>query len=555
MRALGIDVSHWDEDWNAEKAKAAGAVFVFIKSSQNTFTDSQFVSNWSKARRAGLLRGAYHYLDYRAPARKQANYFATLLNADPGELPPVVDFEQRPTGTTVSPIGYLKDFVEQLQSLGYTPIIYTSPGFWREYGSRDAYWRRFKLWVAHYTKASAPDPVPPWQTWTFWQYSSKGHGTLYGSESYDMDLNWFNGSLEDLYALAGVYNPNTDLSQRVGGLEKRLSKLERTVGEMLSALEGLTAGGDDTLPPQPSDDETPPDGDESDGDAAPPPDPIPTQDVLYGECIAEVALNVRNGPGVQFKDIAYILRGQRVRVLEQRDGWARIEEPAGWVSLKYLRLETVSEPLETPPPDETPPEPDDVNPQADPVLPTAPGVYAFCQQETAVHSGPSGGFSRVGVLKEKDVVQIVAQQNGWSQIAHPAGWVPQSALKIVTQAVTIARSLNVRQGPGADHPAVDWLVMGQPVRIIQMQKDWAYIYAPTGWCLSAYLERQYSPGDTQYALSILRDLTVYKEASDAAQQEGQLAFGQRVAVLEEKDGWARVQAPIGWCYNAYLQFK
>lgn len=573
MPVLGIDISHYDGDWDARKAKEAGAIFVFVKSSQSNFTDSQFVASWGKAKRAGLLRGAYHYMDYTKPAHTQADYFADLLDADPGELPPVVDFEENvKQNQAVVPLKYLRAFVEQLHSRGYAPIIYTSPAFWGTYGSSDAYWRRYPLWIAHYTSARSPSVPAPWKTWTFWQYSAKGNGTLYGSDSYDMDMNWFNGNLEDLYAISRNYNPDMDVTQRVTGLEKRMNKVEQSVGQILARLDDIIARLPADPPPDPSPDPDPdpvpdPDPDPApdpapDPDPAPQPDPEPdpppVEERIYGVCTAAQALYVRQGPGIVFEPVGYILHGQRVRILEQQDGWARLEEPAGWSSLKYLRLEKESAPVDDLPSDELPvDEPPDDDPNApDLVLPDAPGVYALCQSDDAViRSGPSEGYAVKGHLQRNAVVQVSEQKNGWAHIQPQDGWVRLDDLQIAVEAVVQARSLNVREGPGSDHLATDWLVYGQTVKIIQMEDEWSYIYAPSGWCMDAYLERQYSPSAAQYALSIARGLEVYQDSNQSSKLEGSLAFGQRVKILEEKDGWTRVQAPVGWCSNRYLQFK
>ena len=97
------------------KAKQAGATFVFVKASEATLTDPQFLVNWQKAKEAGLLRGAYHYLDYTKPGADQANYFADLLKNDPGELPPVIDYELRRTDNDPSAaLGFLRDCLDQL---------------------------------------------------------------------------------------------------------------------------------------------------------------------------------------------------------------------------------------------------------------------------------------------------------------------------------------------------------------------------------------------------------------------------------------------------------
>ena len=60
-KALGIDVSFWQDNnttpqqVNWRKAKAAGAVFAFIKASQAAYTDEDFEYNWKEAKAAGIL--------------------------------------------------------------------------------------------------------------------------------------------------------------------------------------------------------------------------------------------------------------------------------------------------------------------------------------------------------------------------------------------------------------------------------------------------------------------------------------------------------------------
>jgi lysozyme len=104
---LGFDASFYQDNnataerINWEKAKAAGARFAIIRASQNLSIDEDFEYNWKEAKRVGIPRGAYHFYDYRngkAPAVTQAEFFWSLLKADPGEIAPSMDFE-RPTIT------------------------------------------------------------------------------------------------------------------------------------------------------------------------------------------------------------------------------------------------------------------------------------------------------------------------------------------------------------------------------------------------------------------------------------------------------------------------
>jgi len=320
MTTLGIDISKWDGVWDAGKAKASGAAFAFLKASQATFMDPQFAANCAKAKAAGVLRGAYHYLDYTKPARDQANYFADLLTANPCELPPVVDYEQiRTDNNGLAARAFLRDFVEQLLSRGYSPSIYTSNSFWIGYGDKaDAYWAKFPLWIAHYTTATTPTVPAPWSSWKFWQYTSKGNGALFGTQGLNVDLNQFNGTMSDLLQFAGISSsvPTTPpaappatpltLEQRLTQLEQRTAALEQKLSAPVPA-------------PVPS---------------TPPPTPATT---LYAVCTA-AGLNLRSGPTAGYPVVGGLVYGQRIKVLERQNGWAHSEVPAGWCSEKYLNF-------------------------------------------------------------------------------------------------------------------------------------------------------------------------------------------------------------------------
>ena len=211
-RTMGIDVSRWQDDnstpqrMNFTKAYDAGARFVFVKASQACWMDEDMLYNWKSAKDALLLRGAYLYLDWTRSAVEQAHFFCNLLEKDPGELPPVVDFERRK--------GVPNDAVDRLEiacniieeRLNKFAIIYTSPYYWREYGSEDEWWNLHDLWIANY-EVIKPYVPAPWDKWTFWQWTDKGNGKLFGAESYGLDMNWFNGSFDALIAYAGATLP------------------------------------------------------------------------------------------------------------------------------------------------------------------------------------------------------------------------------------------------------------------------------------------------------------------------------------------------------------
>ena len=227
----GIDVSHWQNDKSTPqkmdfiKAVKMGAKFVYIKVSERGGIDSDFVYNWKAAKDAGLLRGGYHFLRWDLSGLLQARIFCDILGTDPGELPPVADFEAPNQGSLYPSNSLLEQFLVEVETrTKRKPMIYTSPGYWGVHGRNkttkafDAKWAYYHLWVAHYMKTytagvSKPDELEPWKSnkkpWKFWQYTASGDGLAYGAESKAIDLNWFNGTLDELEKFAGVSGGTT----------------------------------------------------------------------------------------------------------------------------------------------------------------------------------------------------------------------------------------------------------------------------------------------------------------------------------------------------------
>jgi lysozyme len=81
----GIDVSHHQGaiDWTA--VKAARVEFAFIKASEGgDFRDREFARNWEAARKAGVVRGAYHFFTFCTPGLAQADNFVATIGGSPG---------------------------------------------------------------------------------------------------------------------------------------------------------------------------------------------------------------------------------------------------------------------------------------------------------------------------------------------------------------------------------------------------------------------------------------------------------------------------------------
>ena len=76
----GIDVSYWNAGIDWPKVRATGQRFAITKATEGiTYKDPTFNNNWSGAKAAGLLRGAYHFFRCNVDAQKQADYFINYV--------------------------------------------------------------------------------------------------------------------------------------------------------------------------------------------------------------------------------------------------------------------------------------------------------------------------------------------------------------------------------------------------------------------------------------------------------------------------------------------
>jgi GH25 family lysozyme M1 (1,4-beta-N-acetylmuramidase) len=216
---LGNDISSWqrsnprtkgDVDFN--KMKLAGSNYCFFRAYFGTRKDVDFDTYWNDC--AGILpRAAYYFPITAFTIKEQTKLFVNLLKPDMGEFKPVMDVERY--NGTVNPASdwdYAAKAIED--GLGITPTLYTGRYMWQDdvfdSGNPKYNFERLDLWIAAY---GYPYPIlpKPWTTWKFWQWGEgKGQGLKFGVESLDIDMDSFNGNLNDFNAYIGgsaILNP------------------------------------------------------------------------------------------------------------------------------------------------------------------------------------------------------------------------------------------------------------------------------------------------------------------------------------------------------------
>ena len=236
---MGIDVAHHQGTINWSEVKnLGGKEFAWVKATEgysgSGSQDPNFISNMSNGINAGLVMGAYHFArpDNNSPEQDAENFLNVASNyIGDGFLPPVIDIENIYDGSGI----LIHDFTQELTSSEFTnwvqtwidtvesqtgvaPIIYANLSYTNHFETSI---NNYGLWVAaySYTPTNPPTDLGAWSDWLFLQYSETG--SVPGIIG-DVDLNVFNGSIDDFNVLVGIntvldcnnnYEPNNSQSQ------------------------------------------------------------------------------------------------------------------------------------------------------------------------------------------------------------------------------------------------------------------------------------------------------------------------------------------------------
>jgi len=396
---IGPDVSFYQDDPQTPqgidfvKMRQAGAGYIIIRAGQNLWSDRDFKANWRESKAAGMPRGSYWFYDSRVDPKKQADLWVSLFEGDYGELPLWCDFEDNYGGAFKGWKNWY-NFMERLKALlpsGKEIGVYTAYYYWLENmagvpAASVNYFKEYPLWIANYG-TNTPLVPKPWTAteWTLWQFTDNGDGPIYGVESGNIDLNYFNGDLAALqkrFGLTDIPIPDPDptpVSKKfrvtVPSLKVRSSAslIAPQVGSILlnEIVEETDANADRTwLKIRKLDDslsgwsfaaylqrvtDTNPDPIPV---PTPDPNPIPDEEDTNWYRVTAASIKVREGAGLTFDSIGLVYLGELVeKIGTTLDGaWFHIRNSSGtltgWCANEYLI--SVHTPVEEAPPATTP---------------------------------------------------------------------------------------------------------------------------------------------------------------------------------------------------------
>lgn len=202
-KCFGIDISEYQGKilWDSVRLinEEFPIDFIFVRATMGANAqDRRFQKNWEAVKDINKLRGAYHYFRPNENSIKQAANFIRTVKLGPGDLPPVLDIEERPRVQPMDSLKVgLKRWLDKVEAhYKVKPIIYSGDSYFTDFLEKE--FKEYKLWIANYNFWVEN----PKAHWDIWQFSEKG--SVKGIRGY-VDLNMYKSDVEDLEKLTIPY--------------------------------------------------------------------------------------------------------------------------------------------------------------------------------------------------------------------------------------------------------------------------------------------------------------------------------------------------------------
>ncbi|MCR4717513.1 MAG: Ig-like domain-containing protein [Lachnospiraceae bacterium] len=221
----GIDVSYYNGDVNYKSVADQGYTSVMIRlGAGQSYTDPTFSNNYTAAKNAGLLRGAYYY-SYATTveqAMAEAERTLDLLDGRKLEFPVAFDIEEESAFETgmENCTAMVKAYCDIIKQAGYDPCVYASRDKlvnFIDYEQISGY----KIWIANY-ECDYPDYPHPYWMWQYQHTSVPGANTQGG----DCDQNIYYG--EEFVEASEVTVSETNLEFKLGDDESYVKEADLT---------------------------------------------------------------------------------------------------------------------------------------------------------------------------------------------------------------------------------------------------------------------------------------------------------------------------------------
>lgn len=255
-------------------------------------------------------------------------------------------------------------------------------------------------------------------------------------------------------------------------------------------------------------------------------------------------LNLRSTSSTNGERLGSLKYGDRVEILEKDGSWGRTSK--GWIHMDYIYQDGTR------------------GTKQDTGTVTADGLN--------IRSGPGTGYASVGSYNSGDSVEILEQftygnttwgctSKGWISLSYVDLDNGDSSTDDNTSSTTSRRGvvtsgLYVRSGAGTNYEVVSTYEEGDVVTILETRNGWGR--TSEGWVSLNYIDfdDDYDSSSSNTSVgtgTVIADggLRVRAGAGNDYKVVSGLEYGDRVTILETRNGWGRIAA--GWISMDYVE--
>lgn len=272
--------------------------------------------------------------------------------------------------------------------------------------------------------------------------------------------------------------------------------------------------------------------------------------------IASEELNVREGPGLSYKVLKKVQKGESFPVITSDGDWYQIDLGSGKKGWVVNWLVTKKESMES-----------------------GLGQGIVLTNSLRVRSGPGTSYEVTGSINQGDKVEILKQNGDWLEVQTPIGngWVSKDYIEtdkeketeILTGKIT-ASSLNVRKAPSLNSDVLGQIKKEETVPVYSEKNEWVEIgfQSERAWISREYIKLNKENGKKNDSQEKNKDLSGYTGTVTAASLNvrdsnsldgkviASISKGESFKILEEKNNWVKLEIESGengWVAGWYVE--
>jgi GH25 family lysozyme M1 (1,4-beta-N-acetylmuramidase) len=216
---LVIDPFHANTiDWDKLKTETRVVAIIHKATTGVSGLDPAYFERKEEAKKRGYLWGSYHWGVAGNP-EKQADYYLDTVKPENDELI-ALDLEDVTSKELMNAEEAMRFIKRVKERTGRYPVLYTNH---KSAGLLSANFKvtefaEAPLWYARFKSVVTDFPTGLWQSYTLWQFSSeiRSQMSLPGVKR-DMDINVYNGTVDDLKSNWPLTRSNTQRAQSKQG--------------------------------------------------------------------------------------------------------------------------------------------------------------------------------------------------------------------------------------------------------------------------------------------------------------------------------------------------